>query len=96
MVVIATEHIGLGTAVFNSVTCKAVLTVASSNNRFANGYMVLGIGRGNFALANSGCASSQVAKFKAYLHYLQAYLPGEAILNIPNDVAPPVQGLGLV
>jgi len=96
MVVIENEHIGLSTAVFNSCICKAVLIVASSINWFANSYMVLGIRRGNFALAHFGCASAQVAKFNAYLRYLQAYLPCDAVLNIPNDVAPPLQGLVLV
>jgi 5,10-methylenetetrahydromethanopterin reductase len=101
MAATVTERIGLGTAVTNSVTrtAAATATAAASVNRVADGRMVLGIGRGDSALAHLGRAPARVAQFEAYLRHLQTYLRGDAVpfdeIDIPDDVAPPVQDLGL-
>ena len=101
MAATVTEKIGLGTAVTNSVTRVAAANAAgiASVDRIANGRAVLGIGRGDSALAPLGWAPARVAQFETYLRHLQAYLGGEPVpfeeLQLPDDVAPPVGALGL-
>lgn len=101
MAATATERIGLGTAVTNSVTRTAAVTAnaAASVNRVAQGRMVLGIGRGDSALAHLGRAPARVTQFETYLRHLQAYLRGEAVpfaeLDIPDHIAAPVGDLHL-
>ncbi len=92
----ATRRIGLGTGVTNSVTrhAAATATAITSVNRVSNGRAVLGIGRGDSALAHLGRAPARLGQFERYLKQLQAYLSGEAVsfddIDIPHDVAPPM------
>jgi len=96
-----TTKLGLGTGVTNSVTrhAAATATAITSVNRVSNGRAVLGIGRGDSALAHLGRAPARLAQFERYLRQLQAYLAGEAVafdeIDIPHDVAPPMSGLHL-
>jgi 5,10-methylenetetrahydromethanopterin reductase len=97
----ATTRIGLGTGVTNSVTrhAAATATAITSVNRVSNGRAVLGIGRGDSALAHLGRAPARLAQFERYLRQLQTYLRGEAVsfdeIDIPSDVAPPMSELQL-
>jgi 5,10-methylenetetrahydromethanopterin reductase len=97
----ATTRIGLGTGVTNSVTrhAAATATAIASVNRVSNGRAVLGIGRGDSALAHLGRAPARLAQFERYLRQLQTYLRGEAVsfddIDIPHDVAPPMSQLEL-
>ncbi len=97
----ATRRTGLGTGVTNSVTrhAAATATAITSVDRVSNGRAVLGIGRGDSALAHLGRAPARLAQFERYLRHLQAYLRGEAVsfdeIDIPQDAAPPVSGLHL-
>ncbi len=97
----ATRRIGLGTGVTNSVTrhAAATATAITSVNRVSNGRAVLGIGRGDSALAHLGRAPARLGQFERYLRQLQTYLRGEAVsfddIDIPHDVAPPMSGLHL-
>jgi 5,10-methylenetetrahydromethanopterin reductase len=96
-----TSRIGLGTGVTNSVTrhAAATATAITSVNRVSNGRAVLGIGRGDSALAHLGRAPARLAQFERYLRHLQAYLRGEAVsfaeIDIPPEVAPPMSELHL-
>ncbi len=97
----ATTRIGLGTGVTNSVTrhAAATATAITSVNRVSNGRAVLGIGRGDSALAHLGRAPARLAQFERYLRQLQTYLRGESVsfddIDIPHDVAPPMSALAL-
>jgi 5,10-methylenetetrahydromethanopterin reductase len=97
----ATSRIGLGTGVTNSVTRHAAATACAiaSVDRIAQGRAVLGIGRGDSALAHLGRAPARLAQFERYLRHLQAYLAGEAVafddIDIPKDAAPPMSELEL-
>lgn len=97
----ATRKIGLGTGVTNSVTrhAAATATAIASVNRIASGRAVLGIGRGDSALAHLGRAPARLEPFERYLRQLQAYLSGDAVpfddIDIPVDVAPPMSELEL-
>ena len=101
MAATVTSRIGLATAVTNSVTrhAAATATAIASVNRVADGRAVLGIGRGDSALAHLGRAPGKVGHFERYLRQLQTYLRGEAVpfdeIDIPTDVAPPMAELGL-
>jgi len=96
-----TKTLGLGTGVTNSVTREAAVTAASitSVHRVSGGRAVLGIGRGDSALAHLGRAPARLGQFERYLRHLQKYLAGESVpfdeLKIPDDVAPPMSGLHL-
>ena len=91
----------LGTGVTNSVTrhAAATATAITSVNRVSNGRAVLGIGRGDSALAHLGRAPARLAQFERYLRQLQTYLRGESVgfeeIDIPTDVAPPMSALEL-
>lgn len=97
----ATTRLGLGTGVTNSVTrhAAATATAITSVNRVSNGRAVLGIGRGDSALAHLGRAPARLPQFERYLRQLQTYLRGGAVsfddIDIPHDVAPPMSGLHL-
>lgn len=101
MAATVTNRIGLATAVTNSVTrhAAATATAIASVNRVAEGRAVLGIGRGDSALAHLGRAPGKVGHFERYLSQLQAYLRGDAVpfgeIDIPEDIAPPLSALGL-
>jgi len=98
---VATKRIGLGTGVTNSVTrhAAATATAITSVNRVSGGRAVLGIGRGDSALAHLGRAPARLRQFERYLKQLQAYLRGESVpfeeIDIPVDFAPPMSELHL-
>ena len=98
---LSTTRLGLGTGVTNSVTRHAAVTAAAAGavQRVSGGRMVLGIGRGDSALAHLGRAPARLAGFERYLRNLGTYLSGEAVafedLAFDDDVAPPVSDLGL-
>jgi 5,10-methylenetetrahydromethanopterin reductase len=98
---VATRKIGLGPGVTNSVTrhAAATATAITSVNRVSNGRAVLGIGRGDSALAHLGRAPARLAQFERYLEQLQAYLRGDSVpfgeIDIPHDAAPPMSALHL-
>jgi len=89
-----TEHIQLGTGVTNAftrhpaVTACAIATVHAESG----GRAVLGIGRGDSALAHLGYAPAPVDVFEHYLERLQGYLRGE---SVPFEDDANVTGLGL-
>jgi 5,10-methylenetetrahydromethanopterin reductase len=97
----ATERLHLGTAVTNPVTRHPAVTAAAAVTLqvASAGRFVLGIGRGDSALAHLGRAPARVATFERYLAVLQAYLRGDEItfdeLGFHESVAPPVDTLGL-
>lgn len=76
-----TERIKLGTGVTNpwtrhpAVTASAIATV----HAVSGGRAVLGIGRGDSALAHIGFAPAPVSVFEDYLRRLQGYLRGEEV-----------------
>jgi 5,10-methylenetetrahydromethanopterin reductase len=81
----ATSRIRLATAVTNPVTrhpavaAAAIVTVQVESG----GRAVLGVGRGDSALAHLGLAPMPVGPFVHYLERLQAYLRGE---DVPFDL----------
>lgn len=97
----ATERLGLQTSVTNPATRHAAVaaTAAITIQRLSGGRMVLGIGRGDSALAHLGHAPARLKYFEQYLANLQAYMKGEEVpfadAAIAGDVAPPVEDLGL-
>lgn len=101
MAATSTTRLGLGTGVTNCVTRHAAATACSivSVDRISGGRAVLGIGRGDSALAHLGRAPAKPKVFERYLRQLQTYLRGEAVafedIDIPADVAPPLAGLAL-
>ena len=97
----ATETLGLATSVTNPVTRHAAVTASSalSVQRLSRGRMVVGIGRGDSALAHLGRAPARLGWFERYVAHLQAYLRGEEVafeaIDIPGDAAGPTEVLGL-
>lgn len=98
---LASNQLGIGTGVTNPVTRHPAITAsaAASIQRLSGGRMVLGIGRGDSALAHLGKAPAMLKTMRSYLEVLQAYLRGEEIefsqLNFHEQVAPDVATLGL-
>ena len=98
---LATGRLRLGTGVTNPVTRHPAVTAgaAASIQRLSGGRMVLGIGRGDSALAHVGRAPARVGYFIAYLGALRSYLHGEAVdftrLPFGDEAAPEVATLGL-
>ena len=96
-----TERIQLGTGVTNPATRHAAATASAiaSVHAISGGRAVLGIGRGDSALAHLGRAPARVAVLERYLAELQAYLRGEALpferVSFDERAAPPVASLGL-
>ena len=88
-----TSHLKLGTGVTNpwtrhpAVMASAIATVQAESD----GRAVLGIGRGDSALAHLGLAPAPVAMFKRFLEQLQEYLRGEDVLL---DESGPLSGSG--
>lgn len=76
-----TRRLGLGTGVTNPLTRHAAVTAGAiaSVQAISNGRAVLGIGRGDSALAYLGYAPSPVARFERALENLQALLSGKEI-----------------
>jgi 5,10-methylenetetrahydromethanopterin reductase len=77
----ATERIQLGTGVTNPYTRHPAVTASAiaSVHAASGGRAVLGIGRGDSALAHLGLAPAPVPVFEQYLSQVQAYLRGEEV-----------------
>lgn len=102
MAATVTDRLKLGTAVSNTVTRQpAVLASAAATvQSVSRGRMVLGIGRGDSALAHLGRAPSRLGPFERYLAQLQTYLAGgdvpfQDLVDLPEAIAPPVAELDL-
>ena len=101
MAATVTDRIGLGTGVSNSVTRIAASTASAilSVDRISNGRALVGLGRGDSALAHIGRAPARMKQFEVYLRHLQTYLQGGAVpfneIEMSDDVAPAVSHLGL-
>ena len=95
----ATERLHLATGVTNpytrhpAVTASAIATVHAESG----GRAVLGIGRGDSALAHLGLAPAPVEVFERYLERLQGYLRGDEVsFDAPSTEHPgAVESLGL-
>ena len=95
------DTLGLATSVTNPVTRHAAVTATSAFaiQRLSGGRMVLGIGRGDSALAHLGHGPARLDWFETYLEQLQAYLAGAEVpfdrSGIPTAAAPTAKRLGL-
>jgi 5,10-methylenetetrahydromethanopterin reductase len=80
----ATSRLKLATAVTNPLTRLPAVTASAiaSVNAESNGRAVLGIGRGDSALAHLGLAPAPVQVFARYLQRVQEFLRGE---DVPFD-----------
>ena len=89
----ATDTLGLATSVTNPVTRHPAVTATSAFalQRLSRGRMVLGIGRGDSALAHLGRAPARLGWFETHLEQLQAYLSGAEVAfersGIPDEAA---------
>lgn len=96
-----TSRLGLGTGVTNSLTRHPAVTASAAMavQQVSGGRMVLGIGRGDSALAHIGRAPARLAGFARYVEVLQQYLRGEAVpfarLPLDDALAAPVDDLEL-
>jgi len=102
MAATVTDRLKLATGVTNSITrsAAALATAIASVHSVSRGRAVLGIGRGDSALAHLGRAPARLPQFERYLRHLQAYLGGqgvpfEQLVDIPTDLAPPMSELQL-
>lgn len=97
----ATTRIGVGTGVTNSITRHAAVTASAiaSVQRISDGRAVLGIGRGDSALAHLGRAPARLNQFERYLRQLRVYLDGASVafrdIAIADADAPVVGDLDL-
>ena len=97
----ATERIKIGSDVTNPLTRHPVITAGAiaSVQRVSDGRAVLGIGRGDSALAHVGHAPVYTKLFEGYLKALQAYLGGNGVpfdeLTFGRGMAPHVDTLKL-
>ena len=98
----ATTKLGLGTGVTNPATRHPAAAAAAigSIQVASGGRAVLGIGRGDSALAHLGLAPAPVADLEQYVRLLRAYLRGEripfdALTPYHRDGARPLTDLGL-
>ena len=97
----ATRRIGLGPGVTNPATRHPAVTAGAiaSIQRVSDGRAVLGIGRGDSALAFIGRSPSRVAALERYLRALQTYLGGGGVafgdLDFDETMAPRASPLGL-
>ena len=97
----ATERIKIGSDVTNPLTRHPVITAGAiaSVQRVSDGRAVLGIGRGDSALAHVGHAPVYTKLFEGYLKTLQAYLRGDGVpfdeLTFGRGMAPHVDTLKL-
>lgn len=76
-----TERLKLATGVTNPITRHPSVTAAAaaSLQLISNGRAVLGIGRGDSALAYVGASPMPIAMFEHYLEILQTYLRGDMV-----------------
>jgi 5,10-methylenetetrahydromethanopterin reductase len=81
MAATGTERIKLGTGVTNTFTRHPAVTACAiaTVQAVSQGRAVLGIGRGDSALAHLGFSPSPVKRFEDYLWRLQGYLNGEEV-----------------
>lgn len=98
----ATSTLKLGTGVTNPATRHPVATAAgiASVHAASGGRAVLGIGRGDSALAHLGLAPAPVDDLERYVATVRAYLRGSAIAfddlaAYHRDGARPIDALGL-
>ena len=97
----ATERIWIGSDVTNPLTRHPVVTAGAiaSVQQVSDGRAVLGIGRGDSALAHVGHAPVYTNLFERYLKALQAYLSGDGVafdeLTFGRGMAPHVDTLKL-
>jgi 5,10-methylenetetrahydromethanopterin reductase len=95
----ATERIRLGTGVTNPFTRHPAVTASAvaSVHAASGGRAVLGIGRGDSALAHLGLAPAPVDVFERYLAQVQAYLRGEPVRfdDLGSEGVADVSSLGL-
>lgn len=77
----ATSSIKLGVGVTNPVTRHPSVTAAAAAglHDLSDGRMVLGIGRGDSALAHVGVAPSGLRAFENYVRIVQTYLRSEGV-----------------
>jgi len=93
--------LGLMTSVTNVVSRHAAVTAGSAFTvqSLSRGRFVLGIGRGDSALAHIGHSPGRLAWFEQYLESVCAYCRGEEVpfdqVSIPDHIAPPVADLNL-
>lgn len=93
-----TSRLKLGSNVTNPVTRHPAVTAsaAATLQETSGGRVVLGVGRGDSALAYLGYGPVSLAQFGVFLQRLQAYLRGEAVAFDPADIAglPALTALG--
>jgi 5,10-methylenetetrahydromethanopterin reductase len=89
-----TARLKLGPFVTNPITRHPAVTAsaAATLQEVSGGRVVLGVGRGDSALAHLGFGPMPLARFARYLDRLQAYLRGESVAFDPDD-APGLPGL---
>ncbi len=100
---LATSTLKLATGVTNPFTRHPAATAAAiaSVDAESGGRTVLGIGRGDSALAHLGRAPASVGYFEKYLRTVVAYLRGDELpfasldAFMPSDAPPPVDALDL-
>jgi 5,10-methylenetetrahydromethanopterin reductase len=97
-----TTHLMLGTGVTNPATRHPAATAAAiaSVHVASGGRAVLGIGRGDSALAHVGLAPAPVAELERYVLAIRAYLRGDAVAfddlkPYEREGARPIDVLGL-
>jgi 5,10-methylenetetrahydromethanopterin reductase len=96
-----TTTLRLGTTVTNPVTRHPAVTAsaAASAAVVAGDRVVIGIGRGDSALAHLGRAPAPVSVLERYVKVLRTYLAGETVpfddLDFHEKMAPPAATLGL-
>lgn len=97
----ATETLGLMTSVTNPVTRHPAVTASSalSVQHLSGGRMVLGIGRGDSALAYLGRAPARLGYFEQYLKNVRAYMHHQDVAFedcfLGDDIAQPLESLDL-
>ena len=93
-----TSRLKLGTFVTNPVTRHPAVTAsaAATLQAVSGGRVVLGVGRGDSALAYLGYGPVPLARFGRYLERVQAYLRGEEVPFDPDDAPglPELDSLG--
>jgi 5,10-methylenetetrahydromethanopterin reductase len=85
MAAAATTRLKVGPGVTNTLTRHPAVTAGAiaTVNEESDGRAVLGIGRGDSALAHIGLAPARVGAFTRYLERVQGYLRGE---DVPFDI----------
>jgi 5,10-methylenetetrahydromethanopterin reductase len=97
MAAVNTSTLGLATGVTNPYTRHPAATASSiaSVQSLSGGRAVLGIGRGDSALAHLGLSPAPVSVFASYLRRLQGYLRGDDVPFDDDSTVASVDALGL-